>query len=149
MASTLPAHAQPSAAPVIGYLGLESPGPSASRVAALRKGLAESGYAEGRNLAIDFRWAEGRYDRLPALAAKVATTTIPIVFEMGGDPIALSVVGSLSRPGGNLTGVSSLSVEVSPKRLEFMHEVIPNRRDRRRRQPDQPDRKFAIEKPPC
>lgn len=144
---TLPAQAQQSAMPVIGYLGLESPELFASRVAAFRKGLAEAGYAEGRNVAIAFRWAEGRYDRLPALAAeladqqvavliapggapvalaaKAATAAIPIVFEMGGDPIALGVVGSLSRPEGNLTGVSSLSVEVSPKRLEFMHEVIP------------------------
>jgi putative tryptophan/tyrosine transport system substrate-binding protein len=144
---TLPAQAQQSAMPVIGYLGLESPELFASRVAAFRKGLAEAGYAEGRNVAIAFRWAEGRYDRLPALAAeladqqvavliapggapvalaaKAATAAIPIVFEMGGDPITLGVVGSLSRPEGNLTGVSSLSVEVSPKRLEFMHEVIP------------------------
>jgi ABC-type uncharacterized transport system substrate-binding protein len=142
-----PAQAQQSAMPVIGYLGLESPELFASRVAAFRKGLAEAGYAEGRNVAIAFRWAQGRYDRLPALAAeladqqvavliapggapvalaaKAATAAIPIVFEMGGDPIALGVVGSLSRPEGNLTGVSSLSVEVSPKRLEFMHEVIP------------------------
>jgi putative ABC transport system substrate-binding protein len=144
---TLPARAQPPAMPVIGYLGSESPGAYASRLSAFRKGLAESGYAEGRNVAIEFRWAEGQYNRLPALAAdlvnrqvavivapggaevalaaKSATTTIPIVFEMGGDPIALGVVGSLSRPGGNLTGVSSLSVEVSRKRLEFMHEVLP------------------------
>jgi len=144
---TLPARAQPPAMPVIGYLGSESPGPYASRLSAFRKGLAESGYAEGRNVAIEFRWAEGQYNRLPALAAdlvnrqvavivapggaevalaaKSATATIPIVFEMGGDPIALGVVGSLSRPGGNLTGVSSLSVEVSRKRLEFMHEVLP------------------------
>jgi putative ABC transport system substrate-binding protein len=144
---TLPARAQPPAMPVIGYLGSESPGAYASRLSAFRKGLAESGYAEGRNVAIEFRWAEGQYNRLPALAAdlvnrqvavivapggaevalaaKSATATIPIVFEMGGDPIALGVVGSLSRPGGNLTGVSSLSVEVSRKRLEFMHEVLP------------------------
>lgn len=133
--------------PVIGYLGSETPGPYASRLVAFRDGLAETGYAEGRNVAIEFRWAEGQYRRLPglatelverrvsvivalggaevALAAKAATATIPIVFEMGGDPIALGVVGSLSRPGGNLTGVSSLSVEVSRKRLEFMHELLP------------------------
>jgi putative tryptophan/tyrosine transport system substrate-binding protein len=144
---TLPAGAQPSPMPVIGYLGPESPEPYASRLGAFRNGLAETGYVEGRNVAIEFRWAEGRYDRLPglaadlvsrqvdviaapggapiALAAKAATTTIPIVFEMGGDPVALGVVGSLSRPGGNITGVSSLSVEVSRKRLEFMHEVLP------------------------
>lgn len=144
----LPAHAQQAGMPVIGYLGSESPGPYASRLSAFRKGLAETGYAEGRNVAVEFRWAEGQYRRLPALAmdlvsrrvtvivapggaevalaAKSATATIPIVFEMGGDPIALGVVGSLSRPGGNLTGVSSLSVEVSRKRLEFMHELFPS-----------------------
>jgi putative ABC transport system substrate-binding protein len=133
--------------PVIGYLGPESPGAFASRVRAFREGLAETGYIEGRNVAIEFRWAEGQYSRLPelaadlvarqvdviaapggapvALAAKSATATIPIVFEMGGDPVALGVVGSLSRPSGNLTGVSSLNVEVSRKRLEFLHEVLP------------------------
>src|SRR5215207_5619696 len=143
----LPAHAQQRAMPVIGYLSPESPGPFASRVKAFREGLAETGYVEGRNVAIEFRWAEGQYNRLPALAAdlvgrqvdviaapggapmalaaKSATTTIPIVFEMGGDPVALGVVDSLSRPGGNITGVSSLSVEVSRKRLEFMHELLP------------------------
>jgi putative tryptophan/tyrosine transport system substrate-binding protein len=143
----LPARAQQPAMPVIGYLSPESPGPFASRVKAFREGLAEAGYVEGRNVAIEFRWAEGQYNRLPALAAdlvnrqvdviaapggapialaaKSATTTIPIVFEMGGDPVTLGVVGSLSRPGGNITGVSSLSVEVSRKRLEFMHEVLP------------------------
>jgi putative tryptophan/tyrosine transport system substrate-binding protein len=132
--------------PVIGYLGPESPGPFASRVRAFRDGLAETGHVEGRNVAIEFRWAEGRYDRLPALAAdlahrqvnaiaapggapvalaaKSATATIPIVFEMGGDPVALGVVGSLNRPEGNITGVSSLSVEASLKRLEVLHEVV-------------------------
>jgi putative tryptophan/tyrosine transport system substrate-binding protein len=132
--------------PVIGYLGPESPGPFASRVQAFRDGLAEAGYVEGRNVAVEFRWAEGRYDRLPALAidlanhrvdvlvapggaptalaAKSATTTIPIVFEMGGDPVALGVVRSLNRPEGNLTGVSSLNVEASLKRLEILHEVV-------------------------
>ena len=142
-----PAHAQQPDMPVIGYLGSEAPGPYASRLKAFRAGLAEAGYAEGRNVAIEFRWAGGQYRRLPALAqdlvnrrvtvivalggaemalaAKSATATIPVVFEMGGDPIALGVVGSLSRPGGNLTGVSSLSVETSRKRLEFMHELLP------------------------
>lgn len=146
MAWMMPARAQ--AMPVIGYLGSESPQRYSSRLSAFREGLAQSGYTEGRTVAIEFRWAEGRYDRLPALAreladrpvavmvavggaeialaAKSATTTIPIVFEMGGNPIALGVVDSLSRPGGNLTGVSSLSVEVSRKRLEFMREVRPN-----------------------
>jgi putative ABC transport system substrate-binding protein len=140
-----PAHAQPM--PVIGYLGSESPERYHSRLIAFRDGLGQSGYAEGRNVALEFRWAEGVYSQLPtlakaladsqvtvmvapggaevALAAKSATSTIPVVFEMGGDPIALGVVDSLSRPGGNLTGVSSLSVEVSRKRLEFMREVRP------------------------
>ena len=144
---SLPARAQQPAMPVIGYLGPESPGSFASRVKAFREGLAETGFTEGRNVAIDFRWAEGQYNRLPALAAdlvnrkvdviaapggapvalaaKSATTTIPIVFEMGGDPIVLGIVDSLSRPGGNLTGISSLSVEVSGKRLEFMHDALP------------------------
>jgi putative ABC transport system substrate-binding protein len=142
----LAGHAQQPRMPVIGYLGPESPGPFASRVRAFRDGLAESGYVEGRNAAVEFRWAEGRYDRLPALAvdlvnhqvdvlvapggapvalaAKSATATIPIVFEMGGDPVALGVVGSLNRPEGNLTGVSSLNVEASLKRLEILREVV-------------------------
>jgi putative ABC transport system substrate-binding protein len=142
----LAGNAQQPRMPVIGYLGPESPGLFASRVDAFRDGLAEAGYVEGRNVAIEFRWAEGRYDRLPALAAelanrqvdaiaapggapvalaaKSATTTIPIVFEMGGDPVALGVVGSLNRPEGNLPGVSSLSVEASLKRLEVLHEVL-------------------------
>jgi putative tryptophan/tyrosine transport system substrate-binding protein len=141
------AHGQSPVTPVIGYLGPESPEPFASRLKAFHDGLAESGYVEGRNVAIEYRWAEGQYNRLPALAAdlasrkvaviaapggapvvlaaKLATATITIVFEMGGDPVALGVVDSLSRPGGNLTGVSSLSVEVSRKRLEFMHELLP------------------------
>jgi putative ABC transport system substrate-binding protein len=145
---TLPSRAQSPAMPVIGYLSPESPGPFASRLKAFQEGLGESGYVEGRNVAIDHRWAEGQYNRLPALAAdlaskkvnvivapggapvalaaKSATATITIVFEMGGDPVALGVVDSLSRPGGNLTGVSSLSVEVSLKRLEFMHELLPS-----------------------
>lgn len=143
----LPTRARSQPMPVIGYLSPESPGPFASRVKAFREGLADTGFVEGRNVIIEYRWAEGQYDRLPALAAdlvnrnvdviaapggapialaaKSATRTIPIVFEMGGDPVALGVVDSLSRPGGNLTGVSSLSVEVSRKRLEFMHQMFP------------------------
>lgn len=146
-ASTISTQAQQKTTPVIGYLGSESPEPYASRLAAFAEGLAEAGYVDGRNVAIDFRWAEGQYSRLPALAmnladrqvtvmvapggaevalaARSATKTIPIVFEMGGDPVALGLVASLSRPGGNLTGVSSLSVEVSLKRLEFMSELFP------------------------
>lgn len=146
-ASTISARAQQRAMPVIGYLGSESPEPYTSRISAFLQGLNESGFTQGHNVAIDFQWAEGRYDRLPALAryiasrevavivapggaevalaARSATSTIPIVFEMGGDPIALGLVESLSRPGGNLTGVTSLSVEVSHKRLEFLSEFIP------------------------
>jgi putative ABC transport system substrate-binding protein len=146
-ALTLPLRAQPLTVPLIGYIGPESPEPFASRLKAFREGLGESGFSESRNVAIEYRWAQGQYNRLPALAAdlvsrkpavivaaggapaalaaKSATSTITIVFEMGGDPVALGVVDSLSRPGGNLTGVSSLSVEVSRKRLEFMHELLP------------------------
>jgi putative tryptophan/tyrosine transport system substrate-binding protein len=138
---------QPGKLPVIGYLGPESPAVFASRVRAFRQGLGETGYAEGRNVAIEFRWAEGQHNRLPALAAdlvarqaavivapggapgglaaKSATTTIPIVFEMGADPVAIGLVDNLNRPGGNLTGVSSLNVQVTPKRLEILHEVVP------------------------
>jgi putative tryptophan/tyrosine transport system substrate-binding protein len=143
----LVARAQQTAIPVIGYLGAESPAAFASRLRAFRQGLADTGYAEGRNVSIEYRWAQGQHNRLAALAtdlvgrhvtvivapggapaalaAKSATTTIPIVFEMGADPIAIGLVGSLSHPGGNLTGVTSLSVEVTPKRLEFLHETIP------------------------
>jgi putative ABC transport system substrate-binding protein len=139
--------ARAQALPVIGYLGSESPERYGSRLGAFRQGLTEAGYVEGRTVTIDFRWADGQYGRLPALAkelvdrqvnvivapggaevalaAKSATATIPIVFEMGGDPVALGVVSSLARPGGNLTGVTSLSVEVSRKRLEFMREMRP------------------------
>ena len=138
---------QPVAMPVIGYLGAESPAVFASRVRAFRQGLGEAGYVEGRNVAIEFRWAEGQHNRLPALAAdlagrpvtvivapggapaalaaKSASTTIPIVFEMGADPIAIGLVETLKRPGANLTGVTSLNVQVTPKRLEILHEVAP------------------------
>jgi putative ABC transport system substrate-binding protein len=141
------AGAQQPAMPVIGYLGPESSAAFASRIRAFRQGLGETGYVEGRNVAIEFRWAESQHSRLPALAAELVdrqvavivapggapaalaaksmTTTIPIVFEMGADPIAMGLVGSLNRPGGNLTGVTSLSVEVTPKRLEFLHEALP------------------------
>ena len=125
----------------------ESPELFASRLKAFYEGLGEAGFVEGRNVATDYRWAEGKYARLPALAAelvarnvdvivapggapvalaaKATGTNKTIVFEMGGDPVQLGVVGSLSRPGGNITGVSSLSVDVSPKRLELMHELLP------------------------
>jgi putative tryptophan/tyrosine transport system substrate-binding protein len=143
----LAARAQQATVPVIGYLGAGSPAVFASRVSAFREGLGQTGYVEGRNVAIEFRWAEGHHDRLPALAddlvarqvtvivapggapaalaAKSATTTIPIVFEMGADPIAIGVVRSLNRPEANLTGVTSLSVEVSPKRFGYLREVLP------------------------
>jgi putative tryptophan/tyrosine transport system substrate-binding protein len=135
---------QQKALPVIGILGATSPGPVAADMAAFRQGLDETGYVEGQNVAIEYRWAEGHSDRLPALAAdfvgrkvdviaalagtppaqaaKTATSTIPIVFA-SGDPVGLGLVASLARPGGNLTGVSSL--DLSPKRIEMISELVP------------------------
>jgi putative ABC transport system substrate-binding protein len=131
---------------VIGFLGSTSPGPYAPFVAAFRQGLNETGYVEGRNVAVEYRWAEGRYDRLPALAAdlvgrkvdviaatgnvaalpaKSATSTIPIVFFSGGDPVAQGLVASLARPGGNLTGVSRMNIELMPKHVELLSELVP------------------------
>lgn len=142
----LAARAQQSSMPVVGFLNGSSPALSESRVDAFRQGLGEAGFVEGRNVAIEFRWAQDQVDRLPGLAAdlvrlpvtvmvvsgiactraaKAATATIPIAFMMGGDPVAFGLVASLNRPGGNLTGVANLSVELGPKRLELARELVP------------------------
>jgi ABC-type uncharacterized transport system substrate-binding protein len=142
----LTARAQQTSIPVVGYLSAATPNEGEPLAAAFRRGLQEAGYVVGQNVAIEYHWAEQQIDRLPlmaadlvkrrvtviaavttpgALAAHGATTTIPIVFEMGSDPVRLGLVANLNRPGGNVTGVTSLLVEVAPKRLELLHELLP------------------------
>ena len=144
----LVACAQQPEMPVVGFLSSRSPGESASVVAAFRQGLKDTGSVEGQNVAIEFRWAEGQYDRLPALAtdlagrhvavitatgdavsalaAKGAAPTIPIVFVIGGDPVHFGLVESMNRPGGNITGVSLISSGLGAKRLGLLHDLVPN-----------------------
>jgi putative tryptophan/tyrosine transport system substrate-binding protein len=139
------ARAQRPTLPVVGFLNTASPDGYAPMVAAFRQGLKETGYVEGQNVAVEYRWAEGQYDRVSAMAAELvrrqvavivantpgnlaataATTTIPIVFSTSGDPVRMGLVASLSRPGGNVTGVTQLHEEVAPKRLELAHQLVP------------------------
>jgi len=146
----LAARAQQTPMPVIGFLHQGSPSAFASHLDTFRQGLKEGGFVEGQNVAIEYRWAEGEYDRLPelardlvrrqvaviaavgtsapALAAKSASSAIPVVFQTGGDPVQDGLISKMNRPGGNVTGVSRLSVALEPKRLELLHEVAPKAR---------------------
>ena len=143
----LAARAQQPALPLIGYLSSGSQRISGERLRMFLRGLSQAGLSEGKNIAIEYRWAEGQYDRLPQLAAdlvgrrvrvivvpdsvvtaraaKAATSTIPVVFAIGADPVKSGLVKSLSRPGGNLTGAARLNVELEPKRLQMLHELVP------------------------
>ncbi len=141
----LATRAQQATMPVVGVLNSGPPQPNGRTITSFKEGLKQTGFIEGQNVAIEYRWAEDHYDRLPVLAAdlvrrqvavifantasapvaKAATTTIPIVFQVGSDPIKDGLVASLNRPGGNLTGMVSLNAEVGPKRLELIHELVP------------------------
>jgi putative tryptophan/tyrosine transport system substrate-binding protein len=145
----LAARAQQKLVPIIGYLNTGSPGPGAANVATFRDGLSETGYVEGKNVAIEYRWAEGNYARLPALAAELVNHKVDVIAAMGGNPsplaaksatstiptvftasdaVGVGLVASLARPGGNLTGIDIMAIELMPKRLELLSELVPQAR---------------------